>query len=492
MAVNKTDLYDPLWTYYCANTFGMDENVNFYISNGYEWIDGISTSDSTGWGRDVWIEEVFNDIDPLIDLDFNRVYSKSEADIVIYRVSSYTSINNNPSILGTTSFNSDSQLQIIWKDQSFNIDRNPWLIEDKYSILGFDEAYTIVHEIGHTLALKHPKEDPYGSWHNSTDTVMSYNVSPYYHGYSGNGFADPVKFSTADIEALQYIWGIEDGKDSNINHSETYKFDYINGWKFGHTTNAKEIVNKWFGTNKKQLEQQVDVYNSYLEIEASSWSGKIEISRVVKAVPSSWGFIQAKQSHALNDRSLSPWIGSVLVGGNNVDILRGLAGFDVLDGGDGDDLIHGGNGRDIITGGEGKDELHGDFGWNTYTSCEDDFIDLIAIKSDQYLENWWQEGKAGNNPNGEKVDIIEGLDHNDQIKIIGVFSSEITVESNSSAHGLNGIGIYANDYLEALYIGGKLSADQIKSITTGDGSQMAMNNKVWSYWSSNTPPPLLS
>ena len=483
MGVSVADLYDPLWTYYCSGVFGLEEDVSYFLDSG-----------SSSWGSDVWIDEIFNDIDPHIDLDFTRHRFRDDADIVIG--SSYGSISNDPSILGITRIHDNGQIEITWKNQFFSYDYNPWLWDDKYSLLGFDEAYTIIHEIGHALALKHPREDPNGAWHNSTDTVMSYNVSPYLHGYSGNGFVDePVGFSSVDLDALQFIWGREDNIDSKVNHSATYKFDYLNGWKFESTTSsAMEIVNKWFGTNSKQLEQQIDLKSSYLEITCSSWTNKIQLDRVVKAVPTSWGFIQAKQSHALNDRSLTPWVGSVLVGGNGVngvDTLRGLAGFDVLDGGIGEDLIHGGNGRDIITGGADKDELHGDFGWNTFTSCEDDSIDLIAIKSDQFLENWWLDGTAGNNPNGEKADIIEGLDSFDQIKIIGVFTSEITVREGSSAHGLNGIGIYANNALEALYTGNNLSVQQITSITTGDGTTDAMNNNIWSYWHENTPPPLL-
>ena len=41
--------------------------------------------------------------------------------------------------------------------------------------------------------------------------------------------------------------------------------------------------------------------------------------------------------------------------------------------------------------------------------------DLIAIKSDQHLSNFWY-GKAGNSPNGEKADFIEGLDATDESK----------------------------------------------------------------------------
>jgi len=137
----------------------------------------------------------------------------------------------------------------------------------------------------------------------------------------------------------------------------------------------------------------------------------------------------------------------------------------VLDGSGSDDLIRAGNGRDVITGGAGADELHGDFGWNTYRSEKDAYKDLIVIKSDQYLSNWIY-GKAGNNPNGEKVDIIEGLDATDEIKIVGVITSDLTF-GEATAKGVSGIGIYAQGALEGLYTGGDLTTAQIQSMTTG-------------------------
>jgi len=162
------------------------------------------------------------------------------------------------------------------------------------------------------------------------------------------------------------------------------------------------------------------------------------------------------------------------------DYLHSGFGNDIIDGGDGNDLIHGGNGADVITGGAGRDELHGDFGWNTYKSERDGVSDLIAIKSDQYLVNWYFT-KAGNNPSGEKADTIEGLDSIDRIKIIGVATSDITYSASTSIHGATGIGIYGKGALEAIYTGGNLTLAQIQSMTSGDASAAAMSNSVSSY-----------
>ena len=70
------------------------------------------------------------------------------------------------------------------------------------------------------------------------------------------------------------------------------------------------------------------------------------------------------------------------------------------------------------------------------------------IKSDQLLENFWY-GKSGNNPNGEKADIISELDAFDQIKILGADTSQITI-NQASAHGQSGLGIFTDGFVEAV------------------------------------------
>ena len=219
-----------------------------------------------------------------------------------------------------------------------------------------------------------------------------------------------------------------------------------------------------------------------MDVNASSWQQSVAINRVARADVNG-SHLQAKQLDfdptSLPSSQDVQIAGSILQGSNANDTLHGLGGWEIIDAKGGDDLVHGGNGRDIISGGTGSDELHGDFGWNTYTSQIDGAVDLIAIKSDQHLHNWWYD-QAGNSPNGEKADIIEGLDANDQIKILGVASNQITF-ANATAHDVNGIGIYADGALEPVYTGNNLSIDQLQSMTSGDNSDAVMANQLWSY-----------
>lgn len=244
------------------------------------------------------------------------------------------------------------------------------------------------------------------------------------------------------------------------------------------STKVDQIISEWFSaaSNFKQSLELTEV--RHLDITASSWSDKIKIKGVALAA-STGSKLEASQIEFGAD-ARQGWI---LNGSNSSDELWGKAGWDIFDGGAGSDLVRAGNGRDIITGGLGADELHGDFGWNTYKSEKDGFRDLIAIKSDQWLVNWLY-GKAGNNANGEKADVIEGLDSTDQIKIIGAYTSELSFLAGASSHGVSGIGIYAKGALEALYVGGDLSVAQIAAMTSGDASSAAMNNQITSYgWS---------
>ena len=241
------------------------------------------------------------------------------------------------------------------------------------------------------------------------------------------------------------------------------------------SVNIRDVISQWFPTSASISQSQALTDTKFFDISASTWEDKVKINSVARSAVQG-GRIDAQQV----DFSADPRQGSLLSGDKSSDEIRGKAGWDVLDGGAANDFIRAGNGRDIITGGLGADELHGDFGWNTYKSEKDGASDLIAIKSDHYLVNWLY-GQAGNNPNGEKADIIEGLDSIDKIKIIGVDTRDITFAANVSAKGVTGIGIYGKGALEALYTGGDLTVAQITQMTSGDASAAAMSNSIDSY-----------
>ncbi len=409
-----------------------------------------------------YFKSVVGNLDEQIDLDFSFTSNPNNSDISIY-YDSEIDLGYSSKVLGLAI--KDSQ-----KNKGWELFLNrPELNSTRY------RRYCLIHEFGHSLGLEHPFSDsdgdvvagitdPYKSSY-PEDTVMAYR-------YPRNGVW-PNSFSNNDINSFIAIWG-EEKTD-----------EYI----FTQADSADDVIRNWFESSSPIKAESKDLSGEKLKIKANIWEDTIIINRISNASHSG-DLLQAKQNPAAYDRSVSGKQGSILDGGQGKDILRGLGGWDIIDGNGNDDLIHGGNGRDIIDGGAGADELHGDFGWNTFKSQEDGWSDLIAIKSDQHLSNWWY-GKSGNNPNGEKADFIEGLDPIDEIKIIGAETTDLSF-AKTTHRGASGIGIYAKGILEAVFTGNNLSVSQLNSITTGDASDLAMNNRLWSYRSNNEAPDLLA
>lgn len=143
------------------------------------------------------------------------------------------------------------------------------------------------------------------------------------------------------------------------------------------------------------------------------------------------------------------------------DVLTGYKGSDDIWGNSGDDIIGAGNGPDQIWGDFGSDVMYGGFGRNTFKWEDDGAVDSLYIKSDQWAYNPVL-GSTGNSPNGEKADVIYGLDSFDQVFIQGVSTDELSV------YEIGGnIGIFARGALEALYTGGNLTVGQLQSMTFG-------------------------
>lgn len=147
------------------------------------------------------------------------------------------------------------------------------------------------------------------------------------------------------------------------------------------------------------------------------------------------------------------------------DEFRGLRGKDTLVGYGGNDTLRGGNGADSISGGSGGDDLYGGFGKNTFADERDGDVDFIYLKSDHLASNHIY-GKANNNTNNSKCDFLQGLDIEDTVYIQGASDDDLSFRATTHS-GLSGIGIYAAGSLEALYLGGDLSADDLFMMTWG-------------------------
>lgn len=118
--------------------------------------------------------------------------------------------------------------------------------------------------------------------------------------------------------------------------------------------------------------------------------------------------------------------------------IYGTRRKDYLTGTNHNDFIYGYQKGDVLIDGLGSDRLYGGGGKNTYTMTADGQVDIAYIKKDN------------------KVDTITSLGLEDRIDILG--------KNVSFAELDNGIGIYSNHHLQAVYTG-DFTLEQIKTIT---------------------------
>ena len=163
---------------------GEIETINYYISDLTLDSRLIDSTPFTA-GHELFIDYTIETLDPLIDLDFQEADSIIGADIIII------STDRN-----------------IWFDDgdvgyALNADRlDKWFVfcNDNTGNES-DDLNTIVHELGHSIGLSHPGEQPRNPDYNTVEyTVMSYLPLDGQFGYV---------FTSNDIDALQQIWGTE-------------------------------------------------------------------------------------------------------------------------------------------------------------------------------------------------------------------------------------------------------------------------------------------
>ena len=164
-----------------------------------------------------------------------------------------------------------------------------------------------------------------------------------------------------------------------------------------------------------------------------------------------------------SNNDIAPQTNELVWGGSGQNIMDGASGNDFLIGNNSGDFIRGGIGHDVLLGGEGSDWLWGGSGQNILDpGSNDGAADHIFVYSDKHLN-------PNGNPDGIKRDLLINIEELDAIFIHGVDDSTLSfIEgiTDPAGSGLPGVGIYAEDSLEA-FVAGTYTAEQIDAITVG-------------------------
>ncbi|WP_194164495.1 M10 family metallopeptidase [Microvirga thermotolerans] len=254
-----------------------------------------------------------------------------------------------------------------------------------FSMLGTYQYYLLLHELGHSLGMKHTHDSggnlpKMSAGHDSTEfTVMSYNVT-----------GRPQTFMMYDIAALQEMYGADFTTNSGntvYSWSPQTGETFVNGVGQGKPGYDNKIfLTIWDGGGNDTYNFENYTSNAVIDLAPGSTSLFSPSQRAdVRVNGNVYNALQFKG----DSRSLieNAWGGSghdKILGNAAANQLRGNGGNDTLSGRDGNDTLMGGDGSDFLAGDAGSDTLYGGTGhdslWGStgqdslYGEDGDDFV----------------------------------------------------------------------------------------------------------------------
>ncbi|KQS88430.1 MULTISPECIES: M10 family metallopeptidase [unclassified Rhizobium] len=284
----------------------------------------------------------------------------------------------------------------------------------KNPVAGNYAWHTMIHELGHSLGLKHghetggPGNTAVPAAYNSIEfTVMTYAsfIGDNSGGYDYEQWGAPQTYMMIDILALQTMYGA----DFTVNSGNTvYTWDPTNGNSYvagvlAIDPGANRIFSTiWDGNGIDTYDLSNYATNLRLDLrpgESSTFStaqlaylgggpnGGYARGNVFNAFQfngDSRSLIENAIGGSGNDSITGNNANNTLTGNGGNDTLLAGSGIDIIDGGDGNDWIEGGFSTDTVNGNAGNDTFYvrdGEFGDNTDGGSGDDVLDVSNYTS---------------------------------------------------------------------------------------------------------------
>jgi hypothetical protein len=297
-------------------------------------------------------------------LTFTQSATPAEGTIRIY---SYASMDN---ITARAEFPSDSA-------EAGDIQLGSYLNSIASWTSGEYGLFTLLHEMGHALGLKHPHDaiNGFPAADSAIDSVLLSVMS--YASYPGSGTGPysirpgsyPLQPMLNDIAAIQYLYG----PNWTTNSGDTvYTFDpsaltVLRTLWDGGGNDVYSFINY---TLDLQIDLRpgawTDLGGQYAVLDDSNAANltlaPANLANALLYQDDPRALIENAYGGAGSDQITGNQAANVLRGGAGNDVIDGLQGDDVLEGGAGDDTLRGGDDNDTLQGGDGNDALYGDAG----------------------------------------------------------------------------------------------------------------------------------
>jgi serralysin len=330
-----------------------------------------------------------------------------------------------------------------------------WFTLGQYAnpVLGsFQYAAGLLHEVGHSLGLKHGhatqpwSQNPavtfptlpadQDSQEFSVMTYRSHVGADLGAGASGQE-EYPWTYMVNDVAALQHLYGANFGAGSNEGDS-TYRFDpatgalSVDGFSFGGSYNAKILMTLWDGGGTDTFDFSNHANDQSIDLRPGAFSAfstaQLAQLNLGKSEPAAFarGNVANPLLYQGDTRSLIEnvltGIGDDLVTGNqSANVIRSGRGNDTLNGGAGDDFLSGEIGHDYITPGAGNDTVAGGRGLDTVS-----FVDLAqAVQASLRSASASSGADRYSLVSIENItgsifgDLLEGDGHGNRIRALG-------------------------------------------------------------------------
>lgn len=245
---------------------------------------------------------------------------------------------------------------------------NGWYDAPRLGNYGF---YTFLHELGHSLGLKHGNETGvYGALPYAHDS-MEYSVMTYrsYVGAAGQyvenetwGYAQSLMMD--DIAALQQMYGANFSTHAG---NTIYRFDpatgqaFIDGQGQGAPGANRIFETIWDGGGIDTYDLSNYATNLALDLRPGAWStlSTSQLAQLGSGHTARGNIANAllfeDDPRSLIENAIGGTGNDTITGNATANVLNGGAGTDRLSGLGGNDTLIGGAGSDVLTGGAGAD-----------------------------------------------------------------------------------------------------------------------------------------